>query len=137
MGDMLPFLMLPTAFVLMFLGIQVMFAMMITAVLFGMVTFGDRVVHQFIEKIDDLSSNFVFAAVPLFVFMGAMLEKSGIADRLFEAKAVLAWRAANNAARVRLVRSYFEATPSFGGTHSGHFEPDGDTPLFMVWAFRR
>ncbi|HZH07492.1 MAG TPA: TRAP transporter large permease subunit, partial [Lautropia sp.] len=85
MGDMLPFLMLPAAFVLMFLGIQVMFAMMITAVLFGLVTFGDKVVHQFIEKIDDLSSNFVFAAVPLFVFMGAMLEKSGIADRLFEA----------------------------------------------------
>jgi tripartite ATP-independent transporter DctM subunit len=81
----LPFLMLPVAFVLMFLGVQVMFAMMITAVLFGMVTFGDKVVHQFIEKIDDLSSNFVFAAVPLFVFMGAMLEKSGIADRLFEA----------------------------------------------------
>jgi tripartite ATP-independent transporter DctM subunit len=85
MQEMLPFLMLPAAFVLMFLGVQVMFAMMITAVLFGMITFGDRVVHQFIEKIDDLSSNFVFAAVPLFVFMGAMLEKSGIADRLFEA----------------------------------------------------
>jgi len=83
--DLIPFLMLPVAFVLMFLGVQVAFAMMITAVLFGMVTFGDKVVHQFIEKIDDLSSNFVFAAVPLFVFMGAMLEKSGIADRLFEA----------------------------------------------------
>ncbi len=83
--DILPFLMLPAAFVLMFLGVQVAFAMMITAVLFGMVTFGDKVVYQFIEKIDDLSSNFVFAAVPLFVFMGAMLEKSGIADRLFEA----------------------------------------------------
>jgi tripartite ATP-independent transporter DctM subunit len=77
--------MLPVAFALMFLGIQVMFSMMITAVLFGLVIFGDKVVHQFIEKIDDLSSNFVFAAVPLFVFMGAMLEKSGIADRLFEA----------------------------------------------------
>ena len=83
--DILPFLMLPAAFVLMFLGVQVAFAMMITAVLFGMITFGDKVVYQFIEKIDDLSSNFVFAAVPLFVFMGAMLEKSGIADRLFEA----------------------------------------------------
>jgi tripartite ATP-independent transporter DctM subunit len=83
--DLVPFLMLPAAFVLMFLGVQVAFAMMITAVLFGMITFGDKVVYQFIEKIDDLSSNFVFAAVPLFVFMGAMLEKSGIADRLFEA----------------------------------------------------
>jgi tripartite ATP-independent transporter DctM subunit len=83
--DALPFLMLPVAFGLMFLGVQVAFAMMITAVLFGLAIFGDKVVHQFIEKIDDLSSNFVFAAVPLFVFMGAMLEKSGIADRLFEA----------------------------------------------------
>ena len=83
--DLTPFLMLPAAFVLMFLGVQVAFAMMITAVLFGMLTFGDKVVYQFIEKIDDLSSNFVFAAVPLFIFMGAMLEKSGIADRLFEA----------------------------------------------------
>ncbi|MCM5570528.1 TRAP transporter large permease subunit [Burkholderiaceae bacterium FT117] len=83
--DWLPFLMLPVAFVLIFLGIQVAFSMMITAVLFGLMIFGDRVVHQFVEKIEDLSSNFVLAAVPLFVFMGAMLEKSGIADRLFEA----------------------------------------------------
>ena len=83
--DYLPFLMLPVAFTLMFLGIQVAFSMMITAVLFGLVIFGDRVIFQFIEKIEDISSNFVFAAVPLFVFMGAMLEKSGIADKLFEA----------------------------------------------------
>ncbi len=83
--DYLPFFMLPVAFTLMFLGIQVAFSMMITAVLFGLVIFGDRVIFQFVEKIEDISSNFVFAAVPLFVFMGAMLEKSGIADKLFEA----------------------------------------------------
>src|SRR5688500_7093356 len=77
--------MLPVAFALMFLGFPVAFCMMITAVLFGLIVFGDRVVFQFIEKIDDLSTNFVFAAVPLFVFMGSMLERSGIADRLFEA----------------------------------------------------
>ena len=83
--DYLPFLMLPVAFVLMFLGVQVAFSMMITAVLFGLAIFGHRVIFQFIEKIEDISSNFVLAAVPLFVFMGAMLEKSGIADKLFEA----------------------------------------------------
>ena len=66
--DYLPFFMLPVAFTLMFLGIQVAFSMMITAVLFGLVIFGDRVIFQFIEKIEDISSNFVFAAVPLFVF---------------------------------------------------------------------
>jgi len=85
MMDYLPFFMLPVAFVLMFLGIQVAFSMMITAVVFGLFIFGDRVVFQFIEKIEDISSNFVFAAIPLFVFMGAVLEKSGIADKLFEA----------------------------------------------------
>jgi tripartite ATP-independent transporter DctM subunit len=83
--DYLPFLMLPVAFTLMFLGIQVAFSMMITAVLFGLVIFGNRVVFQFVDKVEDISSNFVFAAVPLFVFMGSMLEKSGIADKLFEA----------------------------------------------------
>lgn len=83
--EFLPFLMLPVAFALMFLGFPVAFCMMVTAVLFGLVVFGDRVVFQFIEKIDDISSNFVLAAVPLFVFMGSMLERSGIADRLFEA----------------------------------------------------
>jgi len=83
--EYLPFVMLPVAFLLMFLGVQVAFAMMITAVLFGLVIFGNRVVFQFVDKVEDISSNFVFAAVPLFVFMGAMLEKSGIADKLFEA----------------------------------------------------
>src|SRR5688500_16698416 len=83
--DYLPFLMLPVAFALMFLGVQVAFAMMITAVLFGLVIFGNRVIFQFVDKIEDISSNFVFAAIPLFVFMGAMLEKSGVADKLFEA----------------------------------------------------
>jgi tripartite ATP-independent transporter DctM subunit len=83
--ELLPFFMLPVAFLLMFLGFPVAFCMMVTAVLFGLAVFGDRVVFQFIEKIDDLSSNFVFAAVPLFVFMGSMLERSGIAERLFEA----------------------------------------------------
>ena len=83
--DWFPFLMLPLAFALMFLGVQVVFSMMITALVFGLMTFGNRVIFQFVEKIEDLSSNFVFAAIPLFVFMGAMLERSGIADRLFEA----------------------------------------------------
>ena len=60
--EYLPFLMLPVAFTLMFLGIQVAFALMITAVLFGIGIFGNRVIFQFIEKIEDISSNFVFAA---------------------------------------------------------------------------
>jgi tripartite ATP-independent transporter DctM subunit len=54
------------------------------ALVFGYITFGDPIVFQFTQKVDDVASNFVLAAVPLFVFMGTMLERSGIAERLFE-----------------------------------------------------
>ena len=53
--------------------------------IFGYLTFGPAFVFQFTEKVEDVASNYVLAAVPLFVFMGAMLERSGIAEQLFEA----------------------------------------------------
>jgi len=118
--DFLPFFMLPVAFVLMFLGVQVAFSMMITAVLFGLAIFGDRVVFQFIEKVEDISSNFVFAAVPLFVFMGAMLEKSGIADRLFEAIHIWTRRLPGGLALATVLMCIFFAASSgvIGATES-------------------
>lgn len=58
-------------------------------------------------------------------------------NRMFEAKAVLAWRATDDAARLRLVRSYFEATPALGKTYSSHFEPADGDPLYAVWAFKK
>ena len=120
MIDYLPFLMLPVAFVLMFLGVQVAFSMMLTAVLFGLAIFGDKVVHQFIEKIEDISSNFVFAAVPLFVFMGAMLEKSGIADKLFEAIHIWTRRLPGGLALATVLMCIFFAASSgvIGATES-------------------
>ena len=44
--EYLPFWMLPFAFVLMFLGFPVAFCMMITAVLFGLAVFGERVIFR-------------------------------------------------------------------------------------------
>ncbi|MCC7273129.1 MAG: TRAP transporter large permease subunit [Alphaproteobacteria bacterium] len=78
-------LIFPFLLTLLFLGFPVAFSMMATAFVFGVWTFGWAFVFQVVEKIEDVASNFVLAAVPLFVFMGAMLERSGIADRLFEA----------------------------------------------------
>lgn len=57
-------------------------------------------------------------------------------NRMFPTKAVLAWRAADDAAHVRLVRSYFEETPAFGRTYSQHHEPEEGDPLYAVWAHR-
>ncbi|HSO06220.1 MAG TPA: TRAP transporter large permease subunit [Pelomicrobium sp.] len=85
MSEYLPLFMLLAMFVLIFLGVHVAFALMGTALMFGFAIFQGAVIFQFMEKIEDIASNFVLAAVPLFVFMGTMLERSGIAEQLFEA----------------------------------------------------
>jgi len=58
-------------------------------------------------------------------------------NRMFETKAVLAWRAADDAARLRLVRSYFGAVRALSKTYSLHFEPADGDPLYAVWAFKQ
>lgn len=77
--------MFPALFVLIFLGFPVAFSLLSISFAFGLYAFGDAVFFQFTQKIEDVASNFVLAAVPLFVFMGAMLERSGIAEQLFHA----------------------------------------------------
>ncbi|MEX0923939.1 MAG: TRAP transporter large permease subunit [Rhodovibrionaceae bacterium] len=78
-------LMFPALFLLIFLGFPVAFSLMCVAFVFGLHTFGMASFFQYTQKVEDIAGNFVLAAVPLFVFMGAMLERSGIAERLFEA----------------------------------------------------
>lgn len=78
-------LMFPVLMIFVFLGFPVAFSLMGVAVMFGYYRFGDSLVYQLIAKVDDVASYYVLAAVPLFVFMGVMLERSGIAEKLFEA----------------------------------------------------
>src|SRR5919109_4072426 len=66
-------------------GFPVAFAMLALALLFGWSTFGPALQYQLIQKVDDVASANVLAAVPLFIFMGAMFEQSGIALRLLNA----------------------------------------------------
>ena len=85
MGEYLALAMFPALLLALFLGFHVAFSMMGIALVFGYLTFDSAVIFQFAQKIDAVGSNFVLAAVPLFIFMGAMLERSGIAEQLFEA----------------------------------------------------
>lgn len=78
-------LMFPALMVCIFLGFPVAFSLMGVALFFGYWRFGDALVYQLVAKVDDVASYYVLAAVPLFVFMGSMLERSGIANTLFEA----------------------------------------------------
>lgn len=85
MSDFLSILMFPVLILFIFLGVQIAFAMILTAAIFGLIMFGDVTAYQLLTKIEETASNSILAAVPLFIFMGAMLEKSGIAERLFHA----------------------------------------------------
>jgi tripartite ATP-independent transporter DctM subunit len=76
--------MFPALIAAILTGFPAAFAMLVVAVAFGLDTFGFAFVHQLIQKIEDVALANVLAAVPLFIFMGAMFEQSGIALRLFD-----------------------------------------------------
>ncbi|MBU2934663.1 TRAP transporter large permease subunit, partial [Pacificibacter marinus] len=82
---MIPLLMFAALFVLVFVGVPVAFSLMIIAIAFGYTVFGDLIILQLYGPLLNTASNFVLAAIPLFIFMGAVLERSGIAKRLFHA----------------------------------------------------
>lgn len=85
MSSYLALLMFPALMALIISGFPIAFSMILVATGFGIIQFGDVAAYQLLTKIEDTASNSILAAVPPFIFMGAMLERSGIAERLFEA----------------------------------------------------
>jgi tripartite ATP-independent transporter DctM subunit len=78
-------LMFPIMILSVFAGFPVAFCLMGIAFIFGIFGFGSSLPPMLIRRVYGMADNYVLAAVPLFVFMGTMLERSGIAQRLFEA----------------------------------------------------
>ena len=62
-------LMFPALLFLMFFGFPVAFSLMGTALVFGVIQFGDAAPALFLSKVDDVASNYVLGAVPLFIFI--------------------------------------------------------------------
>lgn len=85
MSSHVAFLMFPALLVLILAGFPIAFSMISVALVAGYLQFGNGVIFQLLSKMDDVATNSVLAAVPLFIFIGAMLERSGIAERLFDA----------------------------------------------------
>ncbi|WP_323011814.1 TRAP transporter large permease subunit [Castellaniella sp.] len=76
-------LMFPGMFLLIFLGIPVSFSLIIPALVAGWFAFGDQVFNQLYGSFYSATTNYILSAIPMFVLMGAILERSGIAARLF------------------------------------------------------
>lgn len=76
-------LMFPAMFLLIFLGIPVSFSLIIPAIVAGWFAFGPHVFDQLYGGLYSATTNYILSAIPMFVLMGAILERSGIAARLF------------------------------------------------------
>jgi tripartite ATP-independent transporter DctM subunit len=85
----IPALMFPTLFLLIFLGLPVAFSLIVVSFSFGFLFFGDTIGIQTFRFLDSVANSYVLAAIPMFIFMGAMLERSGVAERLYQVIALL------------------------------------------------
>jgi tripartite ATP-independent transporter DctM subunit len=85
MSDYFSLLMFPVMIASVFAGFPVTFCLMGIALFFGLFSFGFGLPPMLIRRLYGVADNYVLVAVPLFIFMGSMLERSGIAKRLFEA----------------------------------------------------
>jgi tripartite ATP-independent transporter DctM subunit len=66
-----------------FVGFPISFTLLLLAIGFGYAGFGGKVFYLLVSRCVTLMNEETMAAVPLFIFMGHMLEKSGLMERLF------------------------------------------------------
>ena len=71
-------------FFLLFIGFPVAIALAASGLLFGYLGFGALLFNLLPQRIFGLMENYTFMAIPLFVFMGVMLERSRIAEELLD-----------------------------------------------------
>ncbi len=74
--------------VLLLAGFPVAFTLLGTAFLFGVTHFGFGFFNLLPLRIWGVMTNITLMAVPLFVFMGVMLERSGLAEDLLDTMAL-------------------------------------------------
>ena len=87
--EFLPAWMFVSLFGLLLIGYPVAFTITALALLFGWMGIGLEFFNLLPLRIWGVMTNFTLTAVPLFVFMGVTLERSGLAEELLETMAVL------------------------------------------------
>ena len=77
--------MLVALIVTIFVGFPIAFTLIILGIIFGYLGFGDTVFHLMVYQFFSVMKEQTLASVPLFVFMGLLLEQAGLMERLFKA----------------------------------------------------
>jgi tripartite ATP-independent transporter DctM subunit len=89
MAESLPLLLFLALFICLLLGFPVAFTLGGVSLVFGLLVFGLDFFYLLPLRVFGTMTNFVLIAVPMFIYMGVMLEKSGIAERLLETMSLL------------------------------------------------
>jgi tripartite ATP-independent transporter DctM subunit len=82
--ELLAILMLVAFFGLLLAGVPVAFTLATAGFVFGFLGFGTTLFNLLPARIFGVVANYQWLAIPLFVFMGVMLEKSRLADDLLD-----------------------------------------------------
>ena len=67
-----------------FIGFPISFTLLLLALIFGWVGLGDRAFYIMVFQTIGIMKEEVLAAVPLFIFMGYLMEQGGLMERLFK-----------------------------------------------------
>ncbi len=87
--EFMPLIMFAFVFALLLLGYPVAFTIGGVSLFFGLIGFGPGFFNLLPLRIWGRMTAFTLLAVPLFIYMGVMLEKSGIAEELLETMALV------------------------------------------------
>lgn len=82
--ELLAILCIVSFFVLLAIGVPVALTLAVSGLVFGYLGFGAGLFDLLPARIYGVTANYTLIAIPLFVFMGVMLEKSKIADDLMD-----------------------------------------------------
>lgn len=90
LNEMLAIGMLVSFFVLLLAGLPVALTLALTGFVFGFLGFGEILFNLLPNRIFGVVTSYTLLAIPLFVFMGVMLEKSRLAEDLMEVVGLMA-----------------------------------------------
>jgi tripartite ATP-independent transporter DctM subunit len=96
--------------IIILLGFPIAFTLVAMGVFFGYYAMGPRIFNLLVTNTYDVMSNDVLTAVPLFLFMGYIVERANILDRLFYSIQMAARRVPGSLAVATLVTCALFAT---------------------------
>ena len=82
--EIIAFLMLGGFFIMLMIGIPVAISLATVGFVFGFIGFGDTLFNLLPARVFGVVGGYQWLAIPLFIFMGIMLEKSRLADDLLD-----------------------------------------------------